>query len=67
MSLKKNDIPKSPESEEILRIPVNKLIRSACNVRKTGGESIDDLAASILAHGLLQNLTVWTKTSTLAN
>jgi ParB family transcriptional regulator, chromosome partitioning protein len=27
-------------------------------VRKNGGESVDDLAASILAHGLLQNLTV---------
>ena len=27
-------------------------------MRKNGGESVDDLAASILAHGLLQNLTV---------
>ena len=62
MSLEKNDIPKSPESVEILRIPVNKLIRSACNVRKTGGESIDELAASIFAHGLLQNLTVTEQT-----
>lgn len=58
MSLKTNDIPKGPESVEILLIPLNKLVRSVCNVRKTGGESIDDLAASVIAHGLLHNLTV---------
>ncbi len=45
-------------STEIVLIPLNKLIRSPLNARKTGGESIDDLAASILAHGLLHNLTV---------
>jgi ParB family transcriptional regulator, chromosome partitioning protein len=56
--IRTSDIPKDPEAVEILRIPLNKLVRSACNVRKTGGESIDDLAASILAHGLLHNLTV---------
>lgn len=39
-------------------IPLNKLIPAACNVRKTGALSIDDLAASIAAHGLLQNLQV---------
>jgi ParB family transcriptional regulator, chromosome partitioning protein len=43
---------------EIISIPLNKLMRSAHNVRKTGGESVEDLAASILAHGLLHNLTV---------
>ena len=43
---------------EIISIPLNKLVRSAHNVRKTGGESVEDLAASILAHGLLHNLTV---------
>ena len=43
---------------EIISIPLNKLVRSHHNVRKTGGESIEDLAASILAHGLLHNLTV---------
>jgi ParB-like chromosome segregation protein Spo0J len=37
---------------EIISIPLNKLVRSHHNVRKTGGESIEDLAASILAHGL---------------
>ncbi len=43
---------------EIISVPLNKLVRSERNVRKTGGKSIDDLAASILAHGLLHNLTV---------
>jgi len=38
---------------EVISIPLNKLMRSKHNVRKTGGESIEDLAASILAHGLL--------------
>ena len=42
----------------IIAVPLNKLTRSARNVRKSGGESIDDLAASILVHGLIQNLTV---------
>lgn len=37
-------------------IPLNKLVPAPCNVRKTGALAIDDLAASIAAHGLLQNL-----------
>ena len=45
-------------STEIVRIPLNKLVRSPHNVRKTGGNGIDQLAASILAHGLLHNLVV---------
>lgn len=40
-------------------IPLNKLKPSAVNVRKTGREvGIDQLAASIAAHGLLHPLTV---------
>jgi ParB family transcriptional regulator, chromosome partitioning protein len=40
-------------------IPLNKLVPSKVNVRQTGRESgVDELAASILAHGVLQNLTV---------
>ena len=40
-------------------IPLNKLIPSAANVRKTGAlTGIEELAASIKAHGLLQNLHV---------
>ena len=42
----------------IISIPLNKLIRSARNVRKSGGDSIDGLASSILVHGLIHNLTV---------
>jgi ParB family chromosome partitioning protein len=39
----------------IIAVPLNKLTR---NVRKSGGELIDDLASSILVHGLIHNLTV---------
>jgi ParB family chromosome partitioning protein len=43
----------------IQMIPLNKLIPSPANVRKTGsGAGIEELAASIAAHGLLQNLQV---------
>ena|SRR5271165_1567936 len=43
---------------EIVHIPLNKLTKSDRNVRKTGGDSIAELAASIQAHGLLHNLVV---------
>ena len=43
---------------EIVSIPLNKLVASPLNVRKTGGQTIEDLAASIQAHGLLHNLVV---------
>lgn len=43
---------------ELYNIRLKDLNQSKHNVRKTGGQSIDDLAASIRAHGLLQNLTV---------
>jgi ParB family chromosome partitioning protein len=40
-------------------IPLNKLVPSPANVRKTGALiGIEELAASIAAHGLLQNLQV---------
>jgi ParB family chromosome partitioning protein len=40
-------------------IPLNKLVLSPANVRKTGAlTGIEELAASIKAHGLLQNLQV---------
>jgi ParB family chromosome partitioning protein len=42
----------------LLTVPLSQLKPSKHNARKTGGQSIDDLAASIRAHGLLQNLTV---------
>ena len=45
----------------IQMITLNKLIPSSANVRKTGAAiEIDELAASIEAHGLLQNLQVCT-------
>lgn len=44
---------------ETLSVPLNKLSVWTGNVRKTGaGEGIDELAASIEAHGLLQALIV---------
>ncbi len=40
-------------------IPLNKLVPSPANVRRTGREAgLEDLAASIAAHGLLQSLAV---------
>jgi ParB-like chromosome segregation protein Spo0J len=40
-------------------IPLSKLVPSAHNVRRTGRETgIEELAASIAAHGLLQSLSV---------
>jgi ParB family transcriptional regulator, chromosome partitioning protein len=51
-------------SNELTFVPLKKLVRSSLNVRKTGADSIDDLAASIAVHGLLQNLTVIKKPAT---
>ena len=46
-------------TSRILEIPLNKLILSAANVRRTGRENgVEELAASIQAHGLLQSLAV---------
>ena len=43
----------------IQMIPLNALVPSPANVRKTGSKiGIDELASSIAAHGLLQNLQV---------
>jgi ParB family chromosome partitioning protein len=40
-------------------IPLSKLVPSLANVRKTGRDvGIEELAASIASHGLLQNLTI---------
>lgn len=54
--------PSTPE--QILLVPVDQLVASDLNVRKTGGQSISELAASIRAHGLLQNLTAVATKST---
>ena len=47
-------------------IPLNKLVPAPCNVRKTGALAIDDLAASIAAHGLLLCGAALTYTGTAA-
>ena len=44
--------------QDLLLIPLSRLRTSSCNVRKSGGTSIPELAASIARVGLLQNLTV---------
>lgn len=48
-----------PITTTVLEIALNRLVPSKHNVRKTERDSgIEELAASILAHGVLQNLTV---------
>src|SRR6185437_4780681 len=50
---------KGDHTMNIQMIPLNRLIPSPANVRKTGtGMGVEELAASIAAHGLLQNLQV---------
>lgn len=45
-------------AQELLLLPLSQLRLSSRNVRKSGGTSIPELAASIARVGLLQNLTV---------
>lgn len=45
-------------SGELMSIPVSRLVPSAHNARKTNGEDVQDLVASIRAQGVLQNLIV---------
>lgn len=45
-------------AQNLLLVPLSQLRPSRRNVRKTAGQSIDALAASIARLGLLQNLTV---------
>ena len=46
------------QAQNLLLVPLSQLRPSRRNVRKTAGQSIDALAASIARVGLLQNLTV---------
>ena len=48
----------SPEDGEDVVLPLSCLFRDPLNVRKTGGENVNTLAALIAVHGLLQNLVV---------
>lgn len=51
--------PRGPSTAIPIAIPLARLVASAANVRKTGAkEGIAELAASIEAHGLRQNLNV---------
>jgi ParB family chromosome partitioning protein len=51
--------PKEQSMSHIIQIPLNKLALWDGNVRKTGiNTGIEELAASIAAHGLLQSLVV---------
>jgi ParB family chromosome partitioning protein len=43
---------------DLVLIPLSRLVPSAFNVRKSGGEDVSELAALIKAQGLLQNLVV---------
>ena len=43
---------------DLVLIPLSRLVPSAFNVRKSGGEEVGELAALIKAQGLLQNLVV---------
>ena len=45
--------------EKLMTIPLDRLQRSTANIRKTDPRgNLEELAASIAAHGLIQNLTV---------
>lgn len=51
----------------IIEVPLSRLAIAEVNLRKTGTGNVDDLVASIEAHGLLQNLTVVRGTGDHAN
>ena len=46
------------EAGDLVLIPLSRLVPSAFNVRKSGGEDVGELAVLIKAQGLLQNLVV---------
>jgi ParB-like nuclease domain len=56
----KNPKQKENTITDISSLPLNKLVASPDNVRKTAGadSALQELAASIAAHGLLQSLVV---------
>jgi ParB family chromosome partitioning protein len=45
-----------------IQLPLSRLVPSPFNVRKTAADGLDELSASILSHGLLQNLNVTPET-----
>lgn len=61
---KKKAAASTTAKDEIFLLPLNLLVPSPNNVRKIGGQSIEELANSIRAEGLLQNLTVTAQVDT---
>ncbi len=55
---KSNKQAAQAEDATLILVPLSQLKPSPKNVRKTGGQSITDMAASIQANGLIHNLTV---------
>ena len=43
---------------DLIAVPLSRLVLSPLNMRKHGGENVDELAALIKAQGLMQNLVV---------
>lgn len=56
-------VPESEQTPNRMLVPLSRLRASRRNVRKTPGQSIEALAASIARVGLLQNLTVTATTN----
>ena len=50
------EAPDAPD--QAITVPLAKLFRSPLNVRKQSDTDLTELCASILAHGVLQNLIV---------
>jgi ParB family chromosome partitioning protein len=48
----------APTAGDLVLIPLSRLVLSAFNARKSGGDDVGELAALIKAQGLLQNLVV---------
>jgi ParB family transcriptional regulator, chromosome partitioning protein len=46
------------DTGQTVLVPLSNLFRDPLNVRKTGGQDVESLAALIATHGLLQNLVV---------
>lgn len=58
MTTAKKAAAATTETESIIKIPLNKLVISPLNVRKSSAKNIEELAASIKAQNLIHNLAV---------
>ncbi|AEI76524.1 hypothetical protein CNE_1c11690 [Cupriavidus necator N-1] len=57
----------TPQAGDLLHVRIDQLAISPRNVRKTPSSTINELAASILSHGLMQNLTITATTNRKKN